>query len=168
MISFKIGNASGAALFIYDKSFNSLRLTETQDFNEFDRGKFEVYEDRKEVDGSEMPQFGLLGALGALVADEEKAPAIREALNQGGAKIAEATFVSQFGTYYGFRSFSLYKETPEAPVLRTLTSPANPELWRTQFYTPQFVEWLEANFDTRGLSITRVDRDPYFHLPDRT
>jgi len=154
-------------MFQYDGSFHMLKMTETQDFNEFDGRKFEVMEDRREVDGSLMPQYGLTEALGALVAESEMAPAIREALNQGGARIAEATFVSQFGTYHGFRAFNLYEDTPQAPVFRTRTTPSNPDLWRKQFYTPQFAEWLQANFDTRGVRITRVERDPYFYLPDR-
>ena len=168
MICYRVDAASVSALFEYDGSFHMLRMTETQDFNEFDGQTFEVLEDRKEVDGSTMPQYGLTEALGALVVESDIAPAVREALNQGGAKIAEATFVSQFGTYYGFRAFNLYEETPEAPVFRTRTTPSNPDLWRKQFYTPQFAEWLKANFDTRGLSINRVERDPYFYRPDRT
>lgn len=168
MICYEILHAIRTSNFMYDESVHHLRTTETQDFNEFDGRTFEVLEDRKEVDGSAMPQYGLTETLGAFVADEEKAPAIREALNQGGAKIAEATFVSQFGTYYGFRAFNLYEETPEAPVFRTRTTPSNPDLWRKQFYTPRFAEWLKANIDTRGLSINRVERDPYFYRPDRT
>ena len=167
MICYEILDAIRTAIFMFDESVHALRVTETQDFSEFDGRTFEILEDRKEVDGSDMPQYGLTAALGALVADEEKAPAIREALNQGGAKIAEATFVSQFGTYYGFRAFNLYEETPEAPVFRTRTTPSNPDLWRKQFYTPQFADWLKANFDTRGLSINRVERDPYFYRPNR-
>ena len=168
MICFRVDAASVSALFEYDGSFHVLRMTETQDFNEFDGQHFEVLEVRKDTDGTPLPQYGLTEALGALVVESDIASAVRVALNQGGAKIAEATFVSQFGTYYGFRAFNLYEETPEAPVFRTRTTPSNPDLWRKQFYTPQFAEWLKANFDTRGLSINRVERDPYFYRPDRT
>ena len=168
MICYEILHAIRTSIFMYDESVHTLRVTETQDFSEFDGQTFEVLEDRKEVDGSTMPQYGLTEALGALVVESDIAPAVREALHQGGAKIAEATFVSQFGTYYGFRAFNLYEETPEAPVFRTRTTPSNPDLWRKQFYTPQFADWLKANFDTRGLSINRVERDPYFYRPDRT
>ena len=168
MICYEILGAVNASIFMHDESFDMLSLTETQNFNDFDGQTFEVLEVRKDTDGTPLPQFGLTEDLGALMADEEKAPVIREALHQSGAKIAEATFVSQFGTYYGFRAFNLYEETPEAPVFRTRTTPSNPDLWRKQFYTPQFAEWLKANFDTRGLSINRVERDPYFYRPDRT
>ena len=167
MICFRVDAASVSALFEYDGSFHVLRMTETQDFNEFDGQHFEVLEVRKDTDGTPLPQYGLTEALGALVVESDLAPAVRDALNQGGAKIAEATFVSQFGTYYGFRAFNLYEETPEAPVFRTRTTPSNPDLWRKQFYTPQFADWLKANFDTRGLSINRVERDPYFYRPNR-
>ena len=167
MICFRVDAASVSALFEHDGSFHVLRMTETQDFNEFDGQHFEVLEVRKDTDGTPLPQYGLTEALGALVVESDLAPAVRDALNQGGAKIAEATFVSQFGTYYGFRAFNLYEETPEAPVFRTRTTPSNPDLWMDQYYTPQFAEWLKANVDTRGLSITRVERDPYFYRPDR-
>lgn len=166
MICYRIDAAIVSALFEYDGSFHMLRMTETQDFNEFDGQSFEVLEVRKDTDGTPMPQYGLTEALGALVAESEMAPVIREALNQGGARIAEATFVSQFGTYHGFRAFNLYEDTPQAPVFRTRTTPSNPDLWMDQLYTPQFAEWLQANFDTRGLSINRVERDPYFYRPD--
>ena len=53
-------------------------------------------------------------------------------------------------------------------MFRTRTTPSNPDLWMDQLYTPQFAEWLKANFDTRGLRINRVERDPYFYRPDRT
>lgn len=167
MICFRVDAASVSALFEYDGSFHVLRMTETQDFNEFDGQSFEVLEVRKDTDGTPLPQYGLTGDLGALVVDEKRAAVIREALCRGGARIAEASFVSQFGEYRGFRAFNLYEDSPQAPVFRTRTSPSNPDLWRKQFYTPQFVEWLQANFDTRGVSITRVERDPYFYRPDR-
>ena len=167
MICFEISGASHSALFEYDGSFDTLGMTEAQDFNEFDGQSFEALEVRKDIDGTPMPQYGLTEELGALVVDEAHAPVVREALCQGGARIAEASFVSQFGTYHGFRAFNLYEDTPQAPVFRTRTTPSNPDLWRKQFYTPQFAEWLQANFDTRGLSVTRVERDPYFYRPDR-
>ena len=156
MICFRVDAASVSALFEYDGSFHVLRMTETQDFNEFDGQHFEVLEVRKDTDGTPLPQYGLTEALGALVVESDIAPAVRDALNQGGAKIAEATFVSQFGTYYGFRAFNLYEETPEAPVFRTRTTPSNPDLWMDQLYTPQFAEWLKTNFDTRGLRLSLI------------
>ena len=71
MICYEILHAIRTSIFMYDESVHTLRVTETQDFSEFDGQTFEVLEDRKEVDGSTMPQYGLTEALGALVADEE-------------------------------------------------------------------------------------------------
>ena len=93
MICYEILASVHASILTPDESFDMLALTETQDFNDFDGQTFEVLEVRKDIDGTPMPQFGLTEDLGALMADEEKAPAIREALNQGGANVAEATFV---------------------------------------------------------------------------
>lgn len=155
------------ASFRYDSSINLLDLEETQDPNELDGRYFDVFEDRREVDGSLMPQHGLTETVGMLVAPPDTAPAIREALNNHGAHITESTFTSQFGDYVGFRAFNLYEDTPQAPVFRIRTAPDNPGLWMDQYYTAEFAEWLKANFDTRGLVIRLVDKDPHFYRPDK-
>ena len=51
-------------------------------------------------------------------------------------------------------------------MFRIRTSPVDRDLWRRQYYSLEFVEWLKAGFDTRGLRIREVECDPYFFRPD--
>lgn len=168
MICYEISSSIRSAYFGGDESFDSLEITEVQDFTEFDGLHFEVFEYRMGRDGTPWPQFGLSEDLGALVADDDRAPVVRKALNQYGAQVAEATILTQFGHYYAFRAFNLLEDTPQAPVFRVRTSPANQDLWMDQYYSVEFVEWLKASFDTRGLRISKVECDPYFFRPDAT
>lgn len=167
MLCHKIEHTIGTAAFVFDPSISILDLEEAQHFEMIDGKHFDVLESCFDSDGSRYPRYGLTESIGMLIAPADAARAIRDALNQQGARIAECTLTSQFGEYVGFRAFNLYDDAPQAPVFRIRTSPDNPDLWMDQYYTAEFAEWLKANFDTRGTRIRLVDKDPYFYRPDK-
>ena len=168
VICYEILHGFESAYFGSDEFVGPFEMARVQDFAEFDGRRFEVFEYRMDRDGTPLPQFGLSEYVRALVAEDVLAPVVREALGQHGAQVAEATIVTQFGRYCAFRAFNLFEDSPQAPVFRVRTSPVDRDLWRRQYYSLEFVEWLKASFDTRGLRISKVECDPYFFRPDAT
>ncbi|CAM4280326.1 MULTISPECIES: hypothetical protein [Corynebacterium] len=167
MLCHKIKHTIGTAVFVFDPSISILDMEEAQHFEMIDGKHFDVLESCFDSDGSPYPRYGLTESIGMLVAPADAAPAIRDALNQQGARIAECTFTSQYGDYIGFRAFNLHEDTPQAPVFRIRTSPDNPDLWMDQYYSSEFVDWLKANFDTRGIQTRTFDQDPHYNSPEK-
>ncbi|WP_408911634.1 hypothetical protein ACKFRZ_04785 [Corynebacterium gottingense] len=167
MLCHKIEQKIGTAVFVFDPSISIFDMEEAPHFDTIDGQHFDVLESCFDSDGSPCPRYGLTESIGMLIAPTDAASAIRDALNQQGARIAECTFTSQYGNYIGFRAFNLHEDTPQAPVFRIRTSPDNPDLWMDQYYTSEFVDWLKANFDTRGIQTRTVDQDPHYYQPKK-
>ena len=167
MLCHKIEQKIGTAVFVFDPSISILDMEEAAHFDTIDGQHFDVLESCFDSDGSPYPRYDLTESIGMLIAPTDAASAIRDALNQQGARIAECTFTSQYGDYTGFRAFNLHEDTPQAPVFRIRTSPDNPDLWMDQYYTSEFVDWLKANFDTRGIQTRTVDQDPHYYQPKK-
>ena len=91
MICYEISSSIRSAYFGGDESFDSLEITEVQDFTEFDGLHFEVFEYRMGRDGTPWPQFGLSEDLGALVADDDRAPVVRAAAPRCAERMDAAT-----------------------------------------------------------------------------
>ena len=165
MRCYDIGSTIGSAMFDYGDEFDYLGFVECQDFNEVNGRALEAFEVHYDSDGTYLPQFGLTEDFHALVADKDNALAIREALMTKGARVAEFTILTQAETYHAFRAFNLYEDAPDAPVFRLANSPDDPDLCMDQYYSADFVEWLKATFDTRGLRINQVERDTRYFRP---
>lgn len=167
MLCHKIEHKIGTAVFVFAPSISILSMEKAQHFGTIDGQHFDVLEGCFNSDGSPYPRYGFTESIGMLIAPTDAATAIRRTLNQQGARIAECTFTSQYGDYIGFRAFNLHEDTPQAPVFRIRTSPDNPDLWMDQYYTSEFVNWLKANFDTRGIQTPTVDQDSHYYQPKK-
>ena len=167
MLCHKIEHKIGTAVFVFAPSISILSMEKAQHFGTIDGQHFDVLEGCFNSDGSPYPRYGFTESIGMLIAPTDAATAIRRTLNQQGARIAECTFTSQYGDYIGFRAFNLHEDTPQAPVFRIRTSPENPDLWMDQYYTSEFVNWLKANFDTRGIQTPTVDQDSHYYQPKK-
>ncbi|MCQ4621501.1 hypothetical protein KBX19_09780 [Corynebacterium sp. CCUG 71335] len=129
MRCYDIESTIGSATFDYGDAFDYLGFVECQDFNDINGRALEAFEVHYDTDGTYLPQFGLTEDFDALVANKDKAPAIRKALTANGAQVAEFTILTQADTYHAFRAFNLHEDAPDAPIFRLATSPDDPHLF---------------------------------------
>lgn len=114
-------------------------------------------EERTEVDGSPMVQRGIGVALRMLYIRKGQIDPILETLTKTDTPYETALFVTPYDEYVGFRAFGLLEEYPNASFVRLRKSPDDHSMGIEQYYSRDFIDLLQENYDTAGLRIKEVD-----------
>ena len=169
MILYKISTPFTVFRFKYDPVVNDYDLSNCQTPEEFTGPDAELMEDLQDIDGTKFDVAPLTAGLGGLVIREELAPKLRDYLNEHGCIIAERRIISPLDTYVVFGAFNLYNDNPDAPLFRLWHSPDVKELSMSHYASVEFMDWLNENFDTRGLTFHQINREePYAMPPKKT
>ena len=170
MILYNISSARRTFGFTQTSTMNDYTMCCYQTPEEFAGPDAELMEEIQDVDGTEYDHAPLTVRLGGLLIREELAPKLRDYLNEHGCIIAERRIITPRDTYIVLRVFNLYNDNPDAPLFRLWRSPKNKELSISQYASVEFVDWLQENFDTRGLRFYNIRREnpPYENPPKKT
>ncbi|WP_257182933.1 hypothetical protein [Corynebacterium cystitidis] len=164
MRCFLVSPLARTAGFEFDRDFDSYAALEETDPERFAALDIEAFEYRKDIDGTEMPQYGVTVAFQSLVVELSFAQRVRDYLAQHEGAFAECRITTQYGTYVGFKPFSLYEDVPDAPFFRIRKSPQEPTMWLETLYSEAFAGWIADHLPTDGLRIVPVTRDEKFQV----
>ena len=167
MFLYKLSTPPGVARFKYDRLVNATRMSWCQTPEEFAGPDAELMESLYEIDGTKFDHAPLIADLGGLVIREELAPKLRDYLNDHGCIIAERRIISPLDTYIVFGAFNLYNDNPDAPLFRLWHSPDIKELSMSHYASVEFMDWLNENFDTRGLTFHQISREEPYAMPPK-
>lgn len=159
-IHFKINRAPKTALLCIPKDLDFFTFEETSDINLIDGSRMEVWEEREEVDGTPMPQYGVSTFLQSLIVRDAWADKVRKFLEPSNLQSAQFRIDTQFESYTGFRTFARWDPTTTLPIYRQPQKSSDdscPQLGLPQYYSEEFCSFIKGEVNYRGLQFFPVE-----------